>query len=317
MIKIKKSLVLLFCISLAGIPLFAQTAQKVENLLANPAITWSDAAAFALEASDRLLYASEADAFRFAADRKWLPKKAVPDGNASLNGVSLLLIEAFELKGGFFYSMAKNPHYAYRELVYQDVIQGRTDPEMIVSGEEFLFMINRILALKETEAEKAEETQRRTEMARKKAEEEKLAKEINTRLTAQKVTDTTATVTSEGVTISLSNVQFIANSTELLDSEKAKLKEIALILENIPERRILVAGHTALAGTREEQQRTSLERARAVANYLIFLGARAAAEVTVLGFGAERPVASNTTEEDMAQNRRVEITIQSGEGGNN
>jgi outer membrane protein OmpA-like peptidoglycan-associated protein len=73
----------------------------------------------------------------------------------------------------------------------------------------------------------------------------------------------------------------------LLDSERAKIREIARILETIPERNILVAGHTAMAGTREEQQRTSRERARAVANYLVSLRVRTAAEITVQGYGAE------------------------------
>ena len=303
-----------FC-CLAAASLSAQIAQKVENLLNEPAITWSRATAFAIEASERLVYSNETEAFVFASERKWLPKNALPEEKARLSGISLLLMGAFDLKGGLFYSMTKNPHYAYRELIYKEVIQIKSDPEMTVTGEEFIFMINRILTYKETEAEKAGEARQREEVARKRAEDEKLAKEINAQITAQKISDTTARVTTEGVTISLSNIQFAANSADLLDSEKTKLREIARILEGVSERRILVAGHTALAGTREEQQRTSLERAQAVASYLISLRARTAAEITVQGYGADRPVAKNDTEAGMAQNRRVEITIQRTEGG--
>lgn len=300
-------------------PVFAQTAQKVENLLNEKALTWGAAAAFALEASETLLYAPENDAFQFAAYRKWLPKNAAPGDTASLNGVALLLMRSFGLKGGFLYSAAKNPHYAYRELVYKGVIQGKTDPRMQVSGDYFLFMINRILALQENAGEKAaaaaESRRRAAEEERRRAEEENLVKEINAKLAAQKVADTSARVTAEGITISLSNIQFRANSAELMETEKAKIREIARILEGIPERRLLVAGHTALAGTREEQQRTSLARAQSVANYLVSLRVRTAAEITVQGFGADRPVADNSTEAGMAQNRRVEITIIQG-GGN-
>ena len=282
-------------------PLCAQTAQKVETLLSEPAISWSTAAAFVLEAADLNVFSNPVDAFRYAQERKWLPKKASAGEQASLNGVSLLLMEAFKLRGGLFYSITKNPHYAYRELVYKDIITGRTDPEMAVSGDDFLYMISRILSLKDEEA-----------LSREIKEEERLAKEINAKLAAQHITDTVATVTSEGVTISLSNIQFMPNSAELVESEKTKIREIARILENIPERRLLVAGHTALAGTRDEQQRTSMDRARSVANYLISLGIRKATEITVQGFGADRPIADNTTEGGMAQNRRVEITIVSG-----
>ena len=282
--------------------LFAQTAQRVENLLGETAISWSTAAAFALEAADVQVFPNPDDAFRYTVERKWLPKKAVAGSQAKLNGVSLLLMRVFKLKGGWFYSMAKNPHYAYRELVYRDIITGRADPEMAVSGDDFLYMVNRILSIKENE-----------KLSQVRKEEERLAREINAQLAAHKVTDTIATVTSEGVTISLSNIQFMPNSTELMEPERVKIREIAQILENIPERNLLVAGHTAMAGTRDEQLRTSRDRAQSVANYLISLGVRTAAEITVQGYGADRPIAPNSTEEGMAQNRRVEITILSGE----
>jgi hypothetical protein len=98
-------------------------------------------------------------------------------------------------------------------------------------------------------------------------------------------------------------------SPDLTGQWEQKLQRIADILKTIPRSRILVAGHTALAGTQEDQQRTSMERAQAVASYLISLGARTANEITVQGFGAERPIASNQTEAGMEANRRVEITI--------
>jgi len=112
-----------------------------------------------------------------------------------------------------------------------------------------------------------------------------------------------------GVTISMENIQFEADSSRLLPSELAKIEKIAAILSGIPDRDILVTGHTALAGTAAARQQLSVERARAVAEALIRLGARLPEAVTVLGYGAERPVAENSTAAGMARNRRVEITI--------
>jgi len=128
----------------------------VEDLLNDRAITWSTAAAFALEASETLLDAGGNDAFRFAAERQWLPKNAAPDGAASLNGIALLLMQSFGLKGGFMYSLVKNPHYSFRELAFKGVIMGKAYPKMSVSGDKLLFMINRILALEETEGKKGD-----------------------------------------------------------------------------------------------------------------------------------------------------------------
>lgn len=115
--------------------------------------------------------------------------------------------------------------------------------------------------------------------------------------------------TEEGVTISIDNIQFQADSSRLMPSELAKIARIAEVLKRYPGRDILVAGHTALAGTAEGRQKLSEERAEAVAAALIAAGARQAGRVQVVGYGAERPIADNSTEAGMAKNRRVEITI--------
>ncbi|MDR2701323.1 MAG: hypothetical protein LBB72_02700 [Spirochaetaceae bacterium] len=43
------------------------------------------------------------------------------------------------------YRLFGSAHYSYRELVYRDIIQGRSDPHMKVSGEKMLFIVNRLL----------------------------------------------------------------------------------------------------------------------------------------------------------------------------
>jgi len=290
---------------LAYVPLFPQTAQKVENLLNERAVNWSAAAAFVLEASDTAAFENPEEAFRYAAGRKWLPKKAAPEASARLDGVSLLLARSFGTKGGIMYSLTKGRRYAYRELVHQNVIQGKSDPAMTVSGEELLFLIGRMLSMREAE-EKAPQVKAPDNIV---SGQEHLLQEINAQLAAEGTDEISARITAQGVTINISNIQFRTNSAELTQDAKNKLEEAARILHNIEERNILVAGYTALAGTLAEQQRTSLERARAAASFLISAGVRKAEEITVRGYGAERPVADNTTEQGRIQNRRVEITI--------
>lgn len=112
-----------------------------------------------------------------------------------------------------------------------------------------------------------------------------------------------------GVTISLENIQFMADSARFLPGEREKVERIAAILAKVPERDVLVAGHTALAGTAAARASLSQERARAVAEILIALGVKAPEEITVIGYGGDRPVADNATEAGRARNRRVEITI--------
>ena len=146
----RKTALLFLLVSLSA-PLFAQTAAKLEALLNEPELTWSAAAAFVLEASD--FHPADSsngqDAFSLASERKWLPKNAAPEDPARLNGVALLLMGSFDLKGGIFYRLSKSPHHAYRELVYKGFIRGDTDPGMPVSGQQLLLMISKILSVKE------------------------------------------------------------------------------------------------------------------------------------------------------------------------
>lgn len=146
---VHKKAVLGLMLGILSTSLFAQTAARLEALLNEPALNWSAAAAFVLEAADVSGAAGAADAFGVAAERKWLPKKAVPDGAARLDGIALLLMGSFDLKGGMFYRLAKSPHHAYRELVYRGFIRGEADPAMPVSGQQLLLIVSRILSEKE------------------------------------------------------------------------------------------------------------------------------------------------------------------------
>jgi outer membrane protein OmpA-like peptidoglycan-associated protein len=138
---------------------------------------------------------------------------------------------------------------------------------------------------------------------------EELAGDIRAEIEDLGIADTSVRVVDEGITISLENIQFLADSAVLLQSEKEKLDKIGTILLRHADRDILVSGHTALAGTAGGRMQLSQERAAAAADYLISKGIRNADRVVVRGFGAERPLGDNRTEEGMKRNRRVEITI--------
>jgi outer membrane protein OmpA-like peptidoglycan-associated protein len=137
----------------------------------------------------------------------------------------------------------------------------------------------------------------------------KAVKDMNDAIAKMGITDTKAAATDEGITISLENIQFEADSARLLPSEKEKITKIAAILERYPNKELLISGHTALAGTPSSRQKLSEERADAVANFLVQMGVRSEYNVYTRGFGADKPVAPNDTEANKARNRRVEITI--------
>jgi outer membrane protein OmpA-like peptidoglycan-associated protein len=138
---------------------------------------------------------------------------------------------------------------------------------------------------------------------------EAMAGEIAGDLDRLGVRDASVRVDDQGITISLEDIRFQPDSAVMLPGEQSKLDKIAGILRRYPGRDILVGGHTAMAGTEEGRQTLSTQRAGAVADYLISREVRSAERVVVRGYGAERPVADNRTEEGRARNRRVEITI--------
>ena len=122
---------------------FSQTADRLEALFNTQGLSYEQAAAFVMEAADMPM--SNAEAFRYASEKGWLPKNAEVRDTARLDGVSLLIMKAFEIKGGAFFSVFQNAHYAYRELEYKNVIEGKTVPAMAVSGEMMLFIVGRVI----------------------------------------------------------------------------------------------------------------------------------------------------------------------------
>ncbi len=70
-----------------------------------------------------------------------------------------------------------------------------------------------------------------------------------------------------------------------------------------------IAGHTDAIGSNEYNLDLSQDRADSVADYLMSQGV-AGDRMRTVGYGEERPVATNETDEGRAMNRRVEIMSQ-------
>jgi outer membrane protein OmpA-like peptidoglycan-associated protein len=140
-------------------------------------------------------------------------------------------------------------------------------------------------------------------------DKDKISSEIMAEIGRLDIPDVSVRVVDEGVSISLEDIGFHPDSAVMLPGERAKLDKIADILMRYPDRDILVGGHTALAGTSEGRMNLSVERAKAVTDYLLSKNVRTSDRIVVRGYGAERPIADNRTEEGRRRNRRVEITI--------
>ena len=136
----------------------------------------------------------------------------------------------------------------------------------------------------------------------------RIAEEVKQTLEESGVEDVTVEEKSEGVALTLNKIHFIAEQAAVLPEEKPRLKALAGTLKKIAGRSFLVVGHTARVGTEESQYELSVQRAKAIVDYLVSQGLEAERFIYE-GRGGTQPVAPNDTEENMAKNRRVEIII--------
>lgn len=114
--------------------------------------------------------------------------------------------------------------------------------------------------------------------------------------------------TNAGLKLTIENLLFKPNSPELLEQENDRLDKIASVLKQTPKSMLLIEGHTAAIGTTEGEQQLSEQRANRIAKELILRGIPKE-NIICKGSGRTKPVATNTTPEGRAKNRRVEITI--------
>ena len=108
------------------------------------------------------------------------------------------------------------------------------------------------------------------------------------------------------------NILFDSGRADLRDEGEVALSEIVQVLNSIPNRQFQVAGHTDNIPMRSSrfQSNWELSTARAVnvARFMIDQGLNAE-RISAAGYAETQPVASNSTPEGRAQNRRIEIVL--------
>lgn len=115
--------------------------------------------------------------------------------------------------------------------------------------------------------------------------------------------------TGRGIVANLPDVLFQFGRADLTPSAFDAVGEIARIAARARGRQISVEGHTDSVGSPEFNQRLSQQRARSVADALVSSGV-VASLVRTRGFGEDRPVASNGSDEGRRRNRRVEVILE-------
>jgi outer membrane protein OmpA-like peptidoglycan-associated protein len=119
--------------------------------------------------------------------------------------------------------------------------------------------------------------------------------------------DTLATLVAGDVFI-LPNIFFEFAQSNLLPDSYVELQRLLDYLIKNETVKIEISGHTDNQGSDVYNQKLSMARAQTVYRYLVDKGIDVS-RLTFKGYGKERPVAPNDTEENRAKNRRTEVLI--------
>lgn len=107
----------------------------------------------------------------------------------------------------------------------------------------------------------------------------------------------------------LKNIFFDVDKYDLKDKSITELEKIVRFLQENPQIKVEISGHTDNTGNPSYNQQLSEKRAKSVNNYLIGKGI-AQERLTWVGYGSTRPITANDSESGRQQNRRIEFTIQ-------
>ena len=114
-----------------------------------------------------------------------------------------------------------------------------------------------------------------------------------------------------GIQITVQDLNFVADSAELLPNDKERVGIIAAQIKDVVAKgdyTIKVEGHTADVNKPAGQMQLSIDRANSIVSILTAIGIDKSL-ISSRGYGGTRPIADNSTSEGRAANRRVEITI--------
>jgi outer membrane protein OmpA-like peptidoglycan-associated protein len=148
----------------------------------------------------------------------------------------------------------------------------------------------------------AAESQRQTQEAQARAAQ----------LEAQ-LADLAAKKTERGIVITLGDVLFGTDLARLNVDGMRTAQKLATLLQQNPQRKVLIEGFADSTGATAHNQELSERRANAVRSALLDLGV-ARERIDTRGYGESHPVAANDTVKNRQLNRRVEIILSDDSG---
>jgi outer membrane protein OmpA-like peptidoglycan-associated protein len=112
------------------------------------------------------------------------------------------------------------------------------------------------------------------------------------------------------IIIRLIGLQFASGKDEIPVDTYDLMSRVIVALEEFPDKRVDVEGHTDSRGGQKANQKLSERRAHSVRDYIISNSQSISPRmVTAIGHGESKPIATNETREGRGKNRRLEIIM--------
>ena len=204
----------------------------------------------------------------------------------------------------------KVAHLSYLAGRQADIGQARVDEaeakDQVAKAE---FERNRVLLdVRTQEAEMARQRAAEAELAAAAKAEEAESAQQQAQSAQQQLAELQAKQTERGMVLTLSDVLFDTAAATLKPGAASAIDRLAKYLEQNPESRVIIEGHTDSRGSEAYNEDLSQRRAQAVADELVTRGI-SSDRLEVIGRGEGFPVANNGTDAGRQQNRRVEIVF--------
>ena len=113
---------------------------------------------------------------------------------------------------------------------------------------------------------------------------------------------------TENRSINFNDILFKYDSDSILTESNESLNEAFSFLNDIPQLKVKIVGHTSNEGKAKYNEKLSKKRAVAVLNYLVGKGI-SEDRMNAEGKGSSEPVAENDTDENKQKNRRIQFII--------
>jgi OOP family OmpA-OmpF porin len=104
------------------------------------------------------------------------------------------------------------------------------------------------------------------------------------------------------------HLNFNSATTQLTPESNATVTDLIAIMKCYPTMQVQLEGHTDNTGDAAANKQLSVNRANAIRDLLVQAGVDSARIMTT-GYGADKPIASNDTEDGRAKNRRTELVV--------